>query len=185
MTVWFTGDTHFSHANIIEYCNRPFASVEEMDETLIRNWNDRVKPGDIVYHLGDFAFHKKADEVKQLANRLNGQIHLVYGNHDWKPTHKAEGCFVWRGHKKLIKIDGIKISLNHYAEEVWWCSHHGGWMLHGHSHGTMPVRGMRVDVGVDGWQYCPVDFNMVSAVMERRQANLSDYHGRTVGRAQR
>lgn len=54
MTWWFTSDTHFDHANVIEYCKRPFSNVEEMNEAMIRNWNKRVMPEDTIFHLGDF-----------------------------------------------------------------------------------------------------------------------------------
>lgn len=56
---FFTSDTHFGHVNIILYCNRPFASVLEMNEQVIARWNDRVGPRDTVYHLGDFAMGLK------------------------------------------------------------------------------------------------------------------------------
>ena len=79
--VWVTSDTHFNHARIIEYCNRPFASVEEMNEKLIENWNSVVKPDDKVIHLGDFAFGGKT-KVQDVFKRLNGKIDLVMGNHD-------------------------------------------------------------------------------------------------------
>ena len=58
--VWVTSDTHFNHANIIKYCNRPFSSVEEMNETIIANWNKVVSEDDMVYHLGDFALGDKS-----------------------------------------------------------------------------------------------------------------------------
>lgn len=78
---WFTSDTHFGHKNILEYEKeaRPFATVEEMNEQLIDNWNDTVRPKDIVFHLGDFAFG--AVNVA-IADRLNGNKRLIMGNHD-------------------------------------------------------------------------------------------------------
>ncbi len=57
MNIFFTSDTHFGHKDIIDYYKRPYASVEEMDAALEKNWNETVKPNDKVYHLGDFAFH--------------------------------------------------------------------------------------------------------------------------------
>ena len=78
--IWFTADTHFSHANIIKYCARPFDNVEGMDRTLITNWNKVVEPKDIVYHLGDFCFRNP----ERYLNALNGYIYFIYGNHDKK-----------------------------------------------------------------------------------------------------
>ena len=57
--IFFTSDTHFNHSNVIQYCNRPFSSLDEMNAKLIENWNERVNENDIVYHLGDFAMGKK------------------------------------------------------------------------------------------------------------------------------
>lgn len=165
MTIWFTGDHHWGHANIIKYCNRPFSSVEEMDEVMIQNWNKRVKPKDTVYHLGDFALCKTSEEIEQLANSLNGEIHLILGNHDRHQAKTAKSCFRWRGHMKLFKLDKLKITMCHWAMEVWWCSHHGAWMLHGHSHGGIPMKGMRMDVGVDCWDFRPIAFEEVRHIL--------------------
>ena len=78
---WITADTHFGHKNIIEYCNRPFSTVEEMDEKLIRNWNNTVSKNDKVLFLGDFAFGSR-ERVIELGNMLNGRKTIVLGNHD-------------------------------------------------------------------------------------------------------
>lgn len=78
MEIWFTADHHFGHARIIELAARPFASVEAMDELMIEKWNARVAPGDLVYHVGDFAF---VDHIPYLS-RLKGQKRLIVGNHD-------------------------------------------------------------------------------------------------------
>lgn len=81
MTTWFTSDTHFGHARIIELSNRRFGSVDEMNEALVDNWNSVVKPEDTVYHLGDFNLGK-FDESIEYAGLLNGHKILVTGNHD-------------------------------------------------------------------------------------------------------
>ena len=59
MKRWVVSDTHFNHANIIQYCDRPFADVEQMNKELIKRWNNTVAKDDIVYQLGDFAFGSK------------------------------------------------------------------------------------------------------------------------------
>lgn len=83
MTTWFISDTHFNHANIINFCNRPFKDVSEMNSALIKNWNKRVSPDDIVYHLGDFAMGDRR-LIPRIINSLNGKIILIKGNHDKK-----------------------------------------------------------------------------------------------------
>lgn len=82
---WFCSDHHFGHKNILEYEKeaRPFSSVEEMNETIIERHNSVIKPQDIVYFLGDFAFGKKHIE---LAGRMHGKKRLVMGNHDTYPA---------------------------------------------------------------------------------------------------
>ena len=83
--IYLTSDTHFNHANILKYepITRPFETIEEMNETIISNWNKTVKEEDIVYVLGDF-FMGKLDEIENIYNRLNGKIILIRGNHDTK-----------------------------------------------------------------------------------------------------
>jgi calcineurin-like phosphoesterase family protein len=91
MKYYYTSDWHLGHAKIIQYCNRPFKSVEEMDETIIRNHNARVKEDDVVYHVGDFCFRNspggapgmgKQERAKEYIKRLNGNIIFIKGNHD-------------------------------------------------------------------------------------------------------
>lgn len=81
MATFFTSDTHFGHARIIELSNRPFRDVQHMNEMLIKNWNSVVGPEDHVYHLGDVALGT-FDESMRCVARLNGIKHLVMGNHD-------------------------------------------------------------------------------------------------------
>ncbi len=97
--IFITSDTHFGHENIIQYCGRPFANAELMDEALIENWNKVVKPGDIVYHLGDVAMGR-SDNLSTIMARLNGSKRLVVGNHDDIPWLSKGGWFkkvmMWR-----------------------------------------------------------------------------------------
>jgi calcineurin-like phosphoesterase family protein len=81
MKYWFTSDTHFGHARIIELCGRPFRDVQHMNETLVENWNAVVAPDDHVFHLGDVALGDIEDSLSNIS-RLNGVKHLVTGNHD-------------------------------------------------------------------------------------------------------
>ena len=83
--IYVTSDTHFNHINILKYepTSRPFASLIEMNEAIIENWNAVVKPEDTVIHCGDF-FMGRLDEIEPIIKRLNGNIILVRGNHDTK-----------------------------------------------------------------------------------------------------
>lgn len=84
---FFIGDTHFGHKGIITFeatkQYRPFATVQEHDEELVRRWNSVVRPKDIVWHLGDFCFGRANLDI---AARLNGDKRLILGNHDHYPT---------------------------------------------------------------------------------------------------
>lgn len=79
--IFFTSDTHFGHENIINYCNRPFTDVQQMDSYLINAWNSVVHKEDIVYILGDFSFRTNV-ESSSICKKLNGTKYLVKGNHD-------------------------------------------------------------------------------------------------------
>lgn len=112
MSRYIISDLHLGHANIIKYCNRPFSSVEEMDKTIIDNWNTIVKPEDEVYFLGDFCFGRPGQKVsKEYREKLNGKIHLILGNHD-RYIDKSSFDSV----QKYIILEelGKKILLTHY-----------------------------------------------------------------------
>lgn len=173
--VWFTADTHFGHAKIVGYQRPHFVTLEEHDETLIRNWNERVKPGDTVYHLGDFAWHHPA----RYRARLNGQIHLIKGNHD-RLKSSDESLFESISDYKKVKIGGQKIYLLHYAMRVWNGSHHGTFHLYGHSHGSLPddPNALSMDVGVDVHSLRPVSYDEVTDFMANKTWKPIDHHGR-------
>jgi calcineurin-like phosphoesterase family protein len=163
MTSWFTADTHFGHRNIIRHCSRPFASVEEMDGELVACWNAVVRRDDDVYHLGDFAF-RNSKVAASYAQRLNGRLHLIWGNHD--PDQVRHGDW-WASSQPYaeISVEGRRLVLFHYGLRVWNRSRHGAIHLYGHSHGALPGDGQSCDVGVDypAWGYRPVRLEEIEA----------------------
>lgn len=141
MKQFFTSDTHFSHANIIKYENRPFKNVNEMDEYLIEKWNNKVNKNDEVYHLGDFAFASES-EIHNLLNKLNGKIHLIYGNHDKEiKKHKdLQNKFIWCKDYYKLKINNQVIILFHYPIQAWDMKHYGSLHFYGHVHSNITTK---------------------------------------------
>ena len=132
---YFTSDLHFGHKNIIKYEDRPFSSVEEMEECIIYKWNNKVSKNDEVYILGDFGFvnGKKANE---LLDRLNGRKFLIRGNHDsfLKDKKFDKTKFEWIKDYARIKDGDNIICMFHYPIAVWDEQHHGSIHLYGHVH---------------------------------------------------
>lgn len=166
MTIFFTADTHFCHANIIEYCDRPFSSVEEMDEVLINNWNSKVTSNDEIYHLGDFGFGGKK-LLQPIFERLNGRKSLIYGNHDGKRVQHLGWVDVMPGARLLG--GGKCIYLNH----VWSPQYLYDFHLYGHTHGTIPPTANCMDVGVDTNNYYPYSLDEIMDIMIRIKLNVT------------
>jgi calcineurin-like phosphoesterase family protein len=150
---YFTSDTHFGHANVIKYCDRPYKDQWEMNDALIKNWNSVVKPEDLVFHLGDFGFMNPPSLVK-IVWRLNGTICLVPGNHDSRQLLNKlyeipQTKLVVEERYKELSFNSRKIVLCHYPIESWNNMSHGSIHLHGHSHGKSRQQAGRFDVGVD------------------------------------
>jgi calcineurin-like phosphoesterase family protein len=184
MTIWFTSDTHYYHKNIIKYSNRPYKHVDEMNEALIENYNKRVQKDDTCYHLGDFGFADKP-KLDNVIRRLNGQKHLILGNHDHAKNFM--GVFGSVHQYMEIKVpdqdarQGVQsIILFHYSMRVWNKSHYGAWQLYGHSHGTLsnPQDLLSMDVGVDPCGYAPISYEEVKELMKKKTFKAIDHHGR-------
>lgn len=152
MTLWFTSDTHFDHANIIEFCARPFASVDEMNRAMIERWNARVQPGDRVYHLGDFAFGPYSNVAKFLAP-LNGQVLLIRGNHDRSQPRMLAAGFSHVCEDMALLAYGLAVHLTH--KPAVDLPQGINLNLHGHVHHTYARRGHRINVGVDVRGFAP------------------------------
>jgi calcineurin-like phosphoesterase family protein len=185
--MFFTSDTHFCHTNIIKYCKRPFKTVEENDEELIRRWNEKVPEDGIVFHLGDVAFGDP-ERVDNILDRLNGTIYLVIGNHDWRrivSQHK------WRFRDMTqqinMKIGKRHVILNHYPMLAFsgaWRGVDATYQLFGHVH-TSPYtdEGLdqarmkmlftsQYDVGVDNNNFTPVSWKEVDQIINNQMMSL-------------
>lgn len=198
MTVWFTADLHFGHRNVSRYCGRPFPDtddgVREMDDALVRRWNERVDPRDQVWVLGDVALGRIATSLPRVA-QLHGTLHLVAGNHDrcWGGHDDARGVaaareryaevgFVTIDDVAELELDDRTVRLSHFP--YWGDSHaedrfaslrpvdDGTWLLHGHVHTTWRQHAHQVNVGVDAWGGHPVAAADVIALIDAGPRDL-------------
>lgn len=166
---WFTADTHFGHGNIIKYCQRPFSSHEEMDEVMIQRFNEVLRPGDLLYHLGDIAW--SSWDLSQLRRLNTKAIHLVLGNHDKHKLSEYQQYCQWVGVYKEIHVDAgdVATCLFHYAQRTWHSKGRGGFQLYGHSHGSLePGLDRSMDVGVDTHNFYPYSWDEVKAELNQR-----------------
>ena len=166
--VWVTSDTHFGHGNIIGFDNRPFSDVDEMNETLIDNWNGVVRARDTVYHLGDFAWTSAS--FQYAIDRLRGKIRLILGNHDF------------RGKRLLNQFDSVdQIKTIRHQRHKFILSHcplidiasSSLTLLHGHVHNLSPDRiakikaldynkqGVWINVGCMLHNYTPINMDTI------------------------
>ena len=189
-SVWFTSDWHIGHAAIIRHCHRPFADVEEMNETLIARHNEVVRDGDTVIHVGDFCWREQL--VAPTLKRLRGAKHaLVAGNHDkvhacHKKHEKATRRYLSYGFAEVLMrttfvfAHGIEATICHLpyrhadvADQRYLDMRpvdRGGWLIHGHCHEKWRVLDRQVNVGVDVWNFTPVHTDQLLAIIRRQVA---------------
>jgi len=163
--IWFTADYHLGHKNIIKYCERPFKNVKEMDKTIIRNHNSRVKPNDTVYFLGDFCFRNtnKDRKAERYIKKLNGRFVFIRGNHDNNNSLKTRlyACIINMGNMSIFLVHNpINYMKNYHMT------------FHGHVHGLWKFKYEKdnhplVNVGVDVWNFMPVTFNEIMKEFQR------------------
>ncbi len=164
--IFFTADTHFGHANIVRMCDRPYSSIDEMDEALISAWNERVKGNDTVYIVGDMFF--RCDRPEEILGRLKGRKRLILGNHDGSWTEKVELARYFQSVDKFLEIsDGKRaLTLCHYPLLSWKHTMRS-YMIHGHIHNDtnadfwplLRCRDNVLNAGVDINGFHPVSFD--------------------------
>lgn len=176
--MFFTSDLHFWQRNILSYCDRPFDSVEEMNEGLIDNWNSIVGHDDVVYMLGDI-FFCGVQKAQEIMSRLKGRKRLVRGNHDWqmiKLSHGPKFGFESISDTDFVEVAGHLLMMNHfpYAGDHIGRDRYphlrphdnGGWLLHGHVHEHWRVKEKQINVGVDVWGCHPVHIDDIMLIIE-------------------
>jgi calcineurin-like phosphoesterase family protein len=155
---WFTADTHFGHANILWLTKRPFKTIKEMDEILIKNWNNRVGKNDHVIFLGDFAY-KSECSPRNYIERLNGYITFIQGNHDCVLNSPIQYLVVYVDGENAFCVHDPKDFSSSYSIN-----------LVGHVHQRWKVKKLYdvflVNVGVDVWNFAPVNISEILKVKE-------------------
>lgn len=186
--IFFTSDTHFSHVNIIKYCDRPFADTDQMDEAIIANWNRTVSPEDTVFHLGDIALGP-IDKSLAKVSRLNGYRIAVLGNHD-RPFMRAgkadendwwdryaevfDEVWHWSGGEvnigQVVRVSHFPYTGDHTPDDRHADKRpmdHGLPLVHGHTHSTDKLTFSsngtpQIHVGQDAWNFRPVSEDEVT-----------------------
>ena len=142
---YYISDTHFGHANIIHFDGRPFKDTLEMEQTLIKNWNEKVTKEDVVYILGDFCWSKEKSEWLKILDQLNGSKYLIRGNHDLKnPPAAVKNKFCQITDYKEITDNGKRIIMSHYPILFYRSSYNEGvWHFCGHTHNRTAEEDLR------------------------------------------
>lgn len=144
---YVTSDLHFWHNNVIKFWTktRPYADVEEMNQSLIDHWNSKVGENDVVFSLGDFSFKAK-EATQNIIDQLNGEIVFIRGNH----CYKVFGQLGLPTYDYLeVNFDKTKVCMSHYPISCWNRQGRGSVHLYGHVHGSYHLKGRALDVGWD------------------------------------
>lgn len=163
--IWLISDTHFNHSNIIDYCDRPFKSAEEMNWYMVEKWNSVVKPQDKVYHLGDVYMGGgfSREYTTNLISNLNGYKRLILGNHDNGKDQILQRYFdkveVWRMFPEM----GLLLTHVPVHESALHKTGRKGQPdftltnVHGHIHNRPSPKGPYKCVSVEQIDYTPVN----------------------------
>ena len=194
--LWFTSDSHYSHANITEGLStwekgrgqRPFQTVDDMNDTLVKNINGCAQESDILIHLGDFSFGG-ISKVSEFRERIIcKEVILVLGNHDHHIRSNKTGLqdlFTRTTSYLELSVNKQQFILFHFPIVVWDCVGQGAIMLHGHTHKRPEKRigkGRMLDVGLDGHpEFRPYGLGEIMELVSTRPIGCyleDDYHTR-------
>ena len=179
--IWFTSDFHLYHKNCLMFDNRPFTTLGEMHDKLIRNWNEVVTNADTVYYLGDVSFGRP-DKTRDILYSLNGNIVLIKGNHDQRIERFVDRFSSVHDYLELKKE---RIVMSHYPSCTWNWMHYNSIMLHGHCHGNLrpaysadgvELTCKRLDVGCMNHNYYPISIDEVHELVDNIPLVTIDHH---------
>ena len=147
-SVFLVSDTHFGHAGVCRFTRndgvtklRPWDNADEMDEFMVKAWNERVQPTDKVYHLGDVVINRKALKIM---HRLNGDKVLIRGNHDiFRDNEYREHFRELRAYHVMNGMILSHIPIHEESLGRFGCSIHG----HLHANRVMKARGVDARTG--------------------------------------
>ena len=168
MNLFLGADFHFDNANVIKHSNRPYETVEQMNEALVENWNKKVSTKDTTIIIGDFAWKNHGHWI----SALNGKKILVLGSHD-KMAKRYLQCFT---DVKMIYYFTIKdrpFVASHCCQRIWEKCHYGSVHVHGHSHGRLKTYNLSFDMGVDCNNYQPVSSEELLSMVAKREEEMS------------
>lgn len=168
MSVWMIGDLHFDHKNIIEYCRRPFNTVEEMNETIIYNWNKVIKKEDKVFVVGDFSLGSKIRTI-EFGKKLKGHKTLILGNHDrYSRTVYYDAGFEYISKYPIIWNEFFIIS--HEPQYTQENSIYVNIYAHVHDNPTYKnYSSNSFCVSAERINYTPINFNMIHNIIKGEQ----------------
>ncbi len=169
MNKWFISDTHFSHANIIKYANRPFANREEMDRILIDNWNQSVGIEDQVFFLGDFGLGD-VDHLRSICSQLHGSKICIRGNHDRSPSWMNRIGFSIVLESAFLKIGRHIVELVHIPSDP--APSHV--QLHGHVHDKRSKKliSNQINLCVEVWDYKPIAEKTLISILDKASIGM-------------
>ena len=170
-----TSDLHLDHTNIIKYCKRPFMNTEDMNKTLVDNWNNTISNKDTVYFLGDMSFGKGSRSADYWLSKLNGNIFFIRG-FSYKPSGERNQ------HDRISKTKNVFDNLIiEYKDRKFFLVHDPdlvpsdwkGWAICGHHHNNkleeypfIDKQNKRINVSVELTKYRPIEMDYLIKKIE-------------------
>lgn len=168
--LFITADTHFGHKEIITYENRPFQNVDEMNDAIIKNWNEHVAPNDTVFHLGDVGMCSK-EVLKAILTKLNGTKILVMGNHDQElSVNEWMECGFTEVYRYPIIYHEFMVMQHEPPQYINAATPF--YYLYGHVHGTKmypTISTQSACVSMERWNYTPADLEEIKQLVYKLQ----------------